>query len=1555
MQTGIAILRQRPNFHTVALLGLFALIPVLALADTTPAAGVSTPVGQTQEASAADPSALQKSAVAAMKAKDWPQALTLWERYLVQKSDDAYGHRGLGWSLREMGRSDDAIAAYRKSAELAPKDFSSWNGLCWTQILLNIPLDARLACEKAVALDKTNYAALVNLGHTFLLAGDAKAAEHWYRETLLNISSESDLKDGPLADFDLFIGKGWQVDASQKAKAWFVQEGADWLTRIDPVVRLLAEINAAEENKDYARAIALHERRLPMLMALYGQNHLRIADAQKALTQTCNQLADQLYARGSYAEALALYRRVLADYEGSENPEEPLVAGSLNDIARALADLAQYREAEPLQLRALAIRERLFGPEHNATVVSLIQLIGLNMKMSRYAEAVPLYERLLRNMEKALGPEHKDMVDFHDTLGNLYRNLGRYSEALLQYERALNICEKTLGTEHRDTANSLHKVAKLLNGLGQHAKALPLFERALRIREKELGPEHADTGICLNSLAGAQRAMGQYAQAEPLYLRVLSIAEKSQGPEHPFTGTSLNNLAGLYKTMGKYALAEPLFVRALAISEKADGAEHPSTGISLNNLANLYESMGQYARAEPLFVRALAISEKADGAEHPSTGISLNNLANLYESMGQYARAEPLFVRALAISEKADGAEHPSTGISLNNLANLYESMGQYARAEPLYLRAMAISEKTEGAEHRSTGIRLKNLAELYSAMGQYARAEPLYLRALTISERANGAEHPSTGRSLSGLAGLYRSKGQYTRAEPLYVRALAISEKAEGAEHPSTGPSLNNLAELYRDMGKYARAEPLYLRALAISEKAEGAEHPTTGIRLNNLAGLYETMGQYARAEPLLVRTLTIFEKVYGAEHSSTGTSLNNLAELYRDMGQYARAEPLYVRALAISEKTKGAEHPSTGIYLNNLALLYGAMGQDVRAEPLLVRTLAIFEKTYGAEHPSTGVCVSNLAGLYKSMGQYARAEPLYLRAWRIASLAGDPALSWTVQGNLRSFYAESKPELAIWYGKQAVNTLQSVRADNTALNKEMQKSFLEKNETTYKSLTDLLFAQGRLMEGQQVLAMLKEAEYFDFIQRSSTTDPRKTQAGYTGQEKPWAERYDKISGQLAAMSKERESLVKKAKNDAAGLNGDEQTRKDKLDADLAVARQAYDDFMVDLKREFSQSVSTERQQEFGEKNLASLRALQGTLRDLGHGSVTLHYLMTDKRLWILLTTPMIQLKREAAISEADLNRQIGQYREAIARRDPKVKQLGKALYDLLIAPVANDLKQADAQTLMLSLDGALRYLPMAALHDGEQFLAQRYRLALYTSAAKDKLKDKPQATWTLAAYGLTQKHENFDALPSVKGELEGILQGMTGNIKLDNAFTAKSFKTGLESEPPVVHPASHFVFKPGNETDSFLLLGDGKKLSLKEIKDGYEFINLDLLTLSACETAVGGGKDDNGREVEGFGAMAQNQGAKGVIATLWPVADQSTGQFMQLFYGFRQKNPGMTKAEAMQKAQQAFIEGKVGPALAEVSRGVTRTDGAKTVAAVTTTDHPYYWAPFILMGNWL
>jgi CHAT domain-containing protein len=265
----------------------------------------------------------------------------------------------------------------------------------------------------------------------------------------------------------------------------------------------------------------------------------------------------------------------------------------------------------------------------------------------------------------------------------------------------------------------------------------------------------------------------------------------------------------------------------------------------------------------------------------------------------------------------------------------------------------------------------------------------------------------------------------------------------------------------------------------------------------------------------------------------------------------------------------------------------------------------------------------------------------------------------------------------------------------------------------------------------------------------------------------------------------------------------------------------------------------------------------------------------------------------------------------------------------------VAEDLKQAQARTLMISLDGALRYLPFAALHDGKQFVTETYGLALYTEAAKDRLREKPRTLWQFAGLGVTRKIGDFSALPAVRAELEGIVKGgiLPGELFFDEQFSGQQFRDTLDKRAPVLHIASHFVFSPGPESSSFLLLGDGTQLSLAQLKS-YRFRDVDLITLSACETAIGGGRDENGREIEGFGALAQRQGANAVLATLWPVADASTGQFMQRFYGIRQTTPGMTKAEALRQAQIGFIRG---------------ADGAREYT------HPFHWAPFILMGNWL
>jgi len=172
-------------------------------------------------------------------------------------------------------------------------------------------------------------------------------------------------------------------------------------------------------------------------------------------------------------------------------------------------------------------------------------------------------------------------------------------------------------------------------------------------------------------------------------------------------------------------------------------------------------------------------------------------------------------------------------------------------------------------------------------------------------------------------------------------------------------------------------------------------------------------------------------------------------------------------------------------------------------------------------------------------------------------------------------------------------------------------------------------------------------------------------------------------------------------------------------------------------------------------------------------------------------------------------------------------------------------------------------------------------------------------------------------------------------------------------------VHIASHFSFNAAKEETSFLLIGDGSHLTLEEMQNSPGiFERVELLTLSACDTATTGA---NGKEVEGMAFVAQDLGAKAVVASLWPVADIGTEVLMREFYRLRQANPQWSKGEALRQAQLALLKGKQasGDSTSEQRNDEHSAPGDGPMRpykhdAKAPFAHPHYWAPFILIGNW-
>jgi len=953
---------------------------------------------------------------------------------------------------------------------------------------------------------------------------------------------------------------------------------------------------------------------------------------------------------------------------------------------------------------------------------------------------------------------------------------------------------------------------------------------------------------------------------------------------------------------------------------------------ALYESGKIYEIQQRFDEAEQAFSKSLTISEEIYGKEDKIVAFILNRLGIIYQKKGNYDKALPLYRKSLDIKKKVLGKEHPSIAQSLNNLALLYKTTGNYDKALSFYEQSLTICKEVLGEEHFNVAINLGNLANLYREMGDYDKALPLLQKSLAILRKVFGEEHPHIATALNNLALLHYKMSNYDKALSLYQKSLTISKKVLGEEHIDIATRFNNLATLYQMRGNYASALSLYEQALSIRKKILGESHIDVAQSLSNLANLYDEMGNNDKALRLSQQSLAIYKKVLGAESPNVATSFNNLAELYRKMGNYEKALPLYQKALNIREKTLGKEHPHIAQSFSNLALLYDNMGNYDKALLLYEKSLSIYKKVLGEEHPDIAINLNNLVVLYFKLKNHEKAELLLKEVLPIATNSGRPEILWKTQSALQYLLVKQNNfDAAIFFGKQAVNTIQSLRANISTMDKSLQKSFLGNKKFVYQSLADLLIDQGRIPEAQQVLDMLKEEEYFDFIRRSAEDDNRSTRANFSTFEQPWVERYQKITQHLGNLGEERRKLARKAKLKI--ISDIEKARLAELKEIIQIEFKKFTAFIEEVKIAFKQATIVD-----SEKVIKNLKNLQNMLKTLGEGVVLIHYLITEDKLRLILTTADFQVVRDAAVTRKDLNRKIFQFKKNIKITNvwDYIKD-AKALYQWIIKPIESDLEKAKATMLMLSLDGVLRYIPIAALIDeNNKYLMQRYATALYTSAGQTKLTHKPQEKWTVAGLGLSDAVSGFNPLPSVIDELNNIIKQddsdetgvMQGIVYLNKKFNADAMLKVLNEKYPVLHIASHFVFQPGTLQNSYLLLGTGEHLNLQVIKESYNFNNLDLLTLSACNTATGA--NANGQEIEGFGALAQNKGAKGVLATLWSVDDSSTGEFMQRLYELRTSEPELSKAEAIQQIQQSFLK-----------------EGGWRKA--------YYWAPFILMGNWL
>jgi CHAT domain-containing protein len=1051
-----------------------------------------------------------------------------------------------------------------------------------------------------------------------------------------------------------------------------------------------------------------------------------------------------------------------------------------------------------------------------------------------------------------------------------------------------------------------------LNDRRHEAEALSWYAVVANRLQDSSASEYASTALTLARAAGDRRVEATALQA---------VYWTSNGSKDPGVKAGLE--------------------QAVAIQRELNDGR--GVAEALNALGLFTQGVDGPRAAMPIYEEALRSARAAADARQSGFALSLLGYASF--EVGEHESAIAHNQESLVLVRRA--GDRIQESYTLGNLGLSLRYSGRIRASLTAFEQQLALIR--EFKDRKREGYVINNLGFALSGLGREREAADRFAEALTVHRlNKDVGEEAVTLINLAAMRGLM-SDNQERLALLQQALALALQTDSKRTQAYTYG----HLGAASATLGRYREAVTAYTTALMLSREI-GEKSIVLQIE-RALGGLFALLGHRQQAAVHFERAVTM-----ASSPAERASSLGQFAVFNAEAGDLSRAKALMEEATMAARQTDSllvqAGLQQSGAVLSTITGNHRQAVRQFEGE-LTVRQRA------GDRSGQAGV-LTQLGDAHAALGNHGRALEYYREGLARSYAARNPAAEAVALTSLmRHWRVQRQLPVAVFFGKRAVNLFQQTRASLLQLEPGIQRAYVESRAQIYRELADLLIQSGRLPEAQQVLDLLKQEEYLDFVRRDqSQQSSHQRRVDASAREADAMTRYRQIQDRIIELGQKYGAL-----RPMRSRTPEEERELDAIAADLTVANDAFYQYLRRLAADLAPAPRSGTQVDA----VQDAQSLMPTLRVLGPGTVAIYTLVTPTRYVAMVITPDARKAVERPVAQADLQRRIFDFRQALT--EPRVDPRGPAqqLYNLLIAPIASDLEQARATTVLWVLDGVLRYLPVVALHDGRQYVAEKYRSVILTPAAHSNLKDVPGRRWEGLGAGVSRPTAGFSGLPAVQDELRRIFREpasatggvMSGRLLIDEAFTADAFRAALRDGRPVVHLASHFQLNPGDDNESFLLLGDGSRLTVADLQRAPNiFEGVELLTISACNTAVGGG-DGNGSEFESFGAWAQLNGAKAVVASLWPVADASTQEFMQAFYRARVE-AGLDKAQALQQAQLSLLkgggrdQGRAGPAAAP-PRGLV--DGISSrgqlPAFVPPPDapwsHPYYWAPFVLIGN--
>jgi CHAT domain-containing protein/Flp pilus assembly protein TadD len=945
----------------------------------------------------------------------------------------------------------------------------------------------------------------------------------------------------------------------------------------------------------------------------------------------------------------------------------------------------------------------------------------------------------------------------------------------------------------------------------------------------------------------------------------------------------------LYKNQ-KYKEALEKCKEGLNISRSLKDIEVENSFLTL--IALTHFKMNNFNKALAYFQDSLKIEQKLGNERGISADLS--GIGGAYRHLGEYQKALTSFQEALKIYH-ALGDKY-NTGSTLSCIGIVYFHQNEYQKALNSYQEALKINQ--ELGDKRGEASDLSNIGFVYHYLEDYQKAIFYYRASLIL--RHELADKRGEASDLGNIGLVYNYLGDHKKALEFGQEALKIHQ--ELGDKRGEASDLSNLSLVYAKLSEYQKAHKFNQEALKIhrelgDKRGEVSDLCNTGL-------IYSDLGEYKKALKYHQDALSISQEL--CDKRGEAGCLGNIGLVYLNSGEHKKALKFHQDALKIYQELE--DRHGEGTALCNIGIGYGELGDRKKALVYFMNALEIQTKLgdkYGEVYDLT-----NIGYLYTKLGDYRLALKFYNNALKMATEIENIDILADCLKETALVYAKlQQKDNAIECLTKSIKTIESIR--EKLMVEEFKIGFMQNKMSAYEALISLLIEKRRNKEAWSYLERSKARTCLDLL-GNRRIDFR-----------------EKAAPELIQKEKELDGRILELQ---AHLNKESDIGKRKI----------ISSHIEPLQKEYEEVIE---KMKLACPEYASLRIVQvSTLKDiqdrLDKDALILEYFIGDEKSYLFLIDKDNLRVVNIPQTEKSIKEMITALERRMQTKAPCEEQI-RALSEALIKPAWEEVK--NKKKLIVIPHSALYYLPFNILSDEDgKCLVTNHQILTLPSASVWKLcLDKPvNKGEKLSAYAignynvayLDRKNDDISLLstqnltrdetgplPATKDEVESIAALYPGGITLiGDKMTSAEVKETIK-QGNLVHFATHGILDIKHPLFSGLMLSD-KILTTAEIFSLET--NARIVVLSACNTA--GGELSQGDELVGISRAFMYAGAPVVVASLWKVSDNSTAKLMSYFYENLKK--GEPAGEAMRNAQLRLMK---------------------------AYPHPYYWAPFVVIGE--